>query len=72
MPFPPHSDGSMFLLELLLNLYCNWFWEFFESGWNLLDLVVVTLSLVALGPIPIPISVVRMIRVFRVIRVFGR
>ena len=62
----------MFTIELGLNLFCNWFREFFSIGWNVLDLVVVILSLVALGPIPIPISIVRMIRVFRVIRVFGR
>ena len=63
---------SLFTIELGLNLFCNWFREFFSVGWNVLDLVVVILSLVALGPIPIPISIVRMIRVFRVIRVFGR
>ncbi len=63
---------SMFAIELGLNLFCHWFHDFFTSGWNVLDLVVVSLSLVALGPVPIPISIVRMIRVFRVIRVFGR
>jgi hypothetical protein len=62
----------MFTIELGLNLFCHWLHEFFTSGWNVLDLVVVSLSLVALGPVPIPISIVRMIRVFRVIRVFGR
>ena len=63
---------SMFTIELGLNLFCHWLQEFFTSGWNVLDLVVVSLSLVALGPVPIPISIVRMIRVFRVIRLFGR
>jgi hypothetical protein len=63
---------SMFAVELVLNLYCHWLRPFFCSGWNVLDLIVVALSLIALGPIPIPISVVRMIRVFRVVRLFGR
>ena len=62
----------MFTFELGLNLFCHWLREFFNSGWNVLDLVVVILSLVALGPIPIPVSIIRMIRVFRVMRVFGR
>ena len=67
-----YTFTSMFTFELGLSLFCYWFREFFSIGWNVLDLVVVILSLVALGPIPIPISIVRMIRVFRVIRVFGR
>ncbi len=36
------------------------------------DLVVVTLSLVALGPIDIPVNVLRVLRAFRVLRLLGR
>ncbi len=32
---------------------------FFADGWNLFDVVVVTLSLVALGPVNLPINVLR-------------
>ena len=42
------------------------------DGWNLFDSVVVALSLVALGPIDMPVNVLRSLRAFRVIRLFGR
>jgi hypothetical protein len=39
---------------------------------SLFDLFVVTMSLIALGPIDLPISILRLMRAFRVIRIFGR
>ncbi len=36
------------------------------------DVIVVALSLAALGPISIPANVIRSIRAFRVLRFFGR
>ncbi len=62
---------AVFTLELCLNLATHW-WRPFLTRWNLLDLLVVALSLAALGPIDLPMSVLRMLRVFRVIRLFGR
>jgi hypothetical protein len=62
----------IFAIELLINLCANWFLPFFKSGWNIVDLIVVVLSLAALGPIDLPITVLRMMRAFRVIRLFGR
>ncbi len=62
----------IFAIELLLNLYANWFRPFFSSSWNILDLIVVVLSLASLGPIDLPMNILRMMRVFRVIRLFGR
>ena len=41
-------------------------------GRSLFDLVVVTLALVALGPITMPVNVLRSIRAFRLIRLFRR
>ena len=38
----------------------------------MLDALVVVMSLVALGPVGIPVTVLRFMRVFRVIRLFGR
>ena len=35
-------------------------------------MVVVALSLAALGPVPVPVNVVRSLRAFRVLRLFGR
>ena len=48
------------------------FRSFVGDGWNIFDICVVSLSLVALGPIPMPINVVRSVRAFRVLRFFGR
>ena len=62
----------LFTAELLLNMYAHWFRAFFSSSYNLFDLIVISLSLVALGPINLPVSVLRVIRAFRVIRIFGR
>ncbi len=36
------------------------------------DLFVVSMSLIALGPIDLPVSILRLMRAFRVIRIFGR
>ena len=36
------------------------------------DLLVVALSLVALGPIDVPVNVLRVLRAFRVLRMLGR
>ena len=38
----------------------------------MLDALVVVMSLVALGPVGIPVTVLRFMRAFRVIRLFGR
>ena len=62
----------LFTAELLVNAYAHWFAAFFASRYNLVDAAVIALSLVALGPINIPITVLRVIRAFRVVRVFGR
>ena len=48
------------------------FHPFVRDGWNMFDVVVVSLSLIALGPISLPVNVLRSIRAFRVIRLFGR
>jgi hypothetical protein len=70
-----HVDAlftALFTAELAINAYAHWFRAFAMDGWNLFDSVVVSLSLVALGPIDMPISVLRSVRAFRVVRLFGR
>jgi hypothetical protein len=61
--------NALFAVELALNLYSHWLLEFFRNPWSVLDLLVVVLSLLTLG---LPISALRLIRAFRVIRLFGR
>ena len=63
---------AVFAAELCVNLFAHWLRPFLGSGWSLLDAAVVLLSLVALGPVSIPVTVVRLLRVFRVVRLFGR
>jgi hypothetical protein len=63
---------AVFAAELLVNMFANWFRRFAYDGWNQLDVIVVTLSLVALGPVSMPANVIRVMRAFRVIRLFGR
>jgi hypothetical protein len=43
-----------FTLELLINAYAHWLRVFLSSGWNHLDVFIVFVSLVDLGPIDIP------------------
>jgi hypothetical protein len=62
----------VFALELAMNAYAHWLAPFLRSGYNLVDTVVVLLSLLALGPINVPISILRVVRAFRVVRIFGR
>ncbi len=62
----------IFTFELVLNAYAHWFKAFISDGWSIFDCIVVVLSLAALGPFDIPINVMRSMRAFRVIRLFGR
>ena len=61
-----------FAIELAINAYAHWFSSFVNDGWNAFDCIVVALSLIALGPVSMPINVLRSLRAFRVVRLFGR
>ena len=51
----------------------NWFANFWYDGWNLFDFLVVTLSVVALGPAQFgPLKTLRLIRAFKVMRLLKR
>ena len=62
----------VFTVELVLNLYAQWFQPFFSDGWNLLDLVVVAFSLIGLAPVSLPVSLIISLRAVRVVRLFGK
>lgn len=63
----------VFLIELLVNFYGNYFWEFWKSAWNIFDFLIVLISLLALYMQDLPgISVLRLFRAFRVVRLFKR
>ena len=61
-----------FAFELVINLFGNWFERFAINGWNWLDFVIVSTSLVAYGDSSIPDWLVKLMRAVRVIRLFGR
>jgi hypothetical protein len=63
---------AYFTLELLINAYANWFHAFIYNGWNHLDVFIVLMSLLDLGAFNIPDWFVKLVRAFRVIRLFGR
>ena len=64
---------TMFTIELAINMYATLVWDFLENGWSLFDFLVVSISLLALVyPALANISVFRLMRAFRVIRIFGR
>ena len=65
----------IYLVELIVNLYGHWFWEFVSSGWCWFDLIIVLMSLadtmyVLVGGTGTGLSVVRLLRVFRIVRIF--
>jgi len=63
----------IFLIELIVNMYGHYFWEFWSSGWNWFDFIIVVISLLALHLPDLPaIHVLRLFRAFRVVRIFKR
>ena len=63
------SFTLIFAAELLVNLFANWLRPFVGNSWSLFDFFVVVLSLITLGPLDLPISI---LRALRVLRLFGR
>jgi len=64
---------AAFGFELACNLFSHWFWTFFRDGWSVFDLIVVAVSLVSIGVEEVPgLSILRLLRAFRVLRLFGK
>ena len=61
----------VFLVEVLLKIYAHGP-AFFKSGWNLFDFFIVALSLVPGNGVFSCFRVVRVLRIFRTMRLFGR
>ena len=64
--------NAVFAIELLINMFGNWMYAFFQSGWNWFDLFIVLMSMLDFGPFDNPLWLVRLMRAFRVVRLFGR
>ena len=63
---------AIFAIELAINMFANWMHKFIQSGWNWFDLFIVLMSLMDFGPFDNPLWLVRLMRAFRVVRLFGR
>ena len=61
-----------FTVEVVLNLCAKWILPFFRNGWNIIDFVIITISLISLAPVGIPPNLALSIRAIRVIRIFGK
>ncbi len=62
----------IFTAELGVNIFCRWFWPFFNSAWCIFDLIVVGISLISLAPTGLPFDLLLLFRCCRVLRVVGR
>jgi len=64
----------LFTIELGINMYSHCCCIFWRSGWNIFDVVVVTIGIVNMMNLPLPpaFSMLRMMRAFRVFRLFKR
>ena len=70
----------IYTVELVVNLYAHWFWEFVNSGWSWFDLIIVLMSLVdttyvltakeGTGTGLSVVRTMRLLRVFRIVRIF--
>jgi len=63
-----------FTIELFVNMYAHWAKPFWQSTWNVFDVVVVTIGVVLTIKLPLPpaFAMLRMMRAFRVFRLFKR
>jgi hypothetical protein len=59
----------VFTIELLANLFSNWLRPFLSNTWSVIDAGIVAMSLIVLGPIDFPVSI---LRALRIVRLFGR
>merc|ERR1719265_1777203 len=63
----------LFGVELVVNMYANFFLPFWKDSWNIFDFFIVAISwLSMLGMLQGGISVLRLFRAFRVFRLFKR
>ena len=63
----------IFFIELMVNIYGNFYWPFVTNGWNLLDTLVVIVGTTSLARMELgPLAQVKVLRAFRVLRLFKR
>ena len=66
-----------YVIELALNLFVNWWRPFITNGWSIFDALCVLSSVIGAllseyGDGKIDLSVIRSIRIFKIVRIFSR
>eukprot|EP00961_Rhodomonas_salina_P201468 2717945-Rhodomonas_salina.1 len=62
-----------FLVELALNMFSRWFWDYFTDVWCMFDLVVILCSAISLALEQLAsVSILRVFRAIRVLRLIRR
>jgi len=72
--------GLIYTVELAVNMYTHWFWQFFSNGWCVFDFIVVMMNVVEAIVAAVAasnsgtggLSLVRMLRIFRIVRLFNK
>ena len=63
----------IFAVELAINAFGTWMWEFLADSWNVFDAFVVIVSIVGLAVPGLPaVNVLRLVRVFKMVRLFRK
>ena len=63
----------IFAVELAINAFGTWMWEFLADTWNIFDTIVVIVSIVGLAVPGLPaVNVLRLVRVFKMVRLFRK
>merc|ERR1719428_1438101 len=57
--------NALFFVELLINIYGNFFFPFFKDLWNVFDFAIVTVSLIAAFGDGFDVTALRLFRAFR-------
>jgi voltage-gated sodium channel len=68
---------AFYVIELAINLYVNWLTPFLKNGWSIFDAVCVISGLVgellqAIGNGEMNLTMIRTLRIFKIIRLFSR
>jgi len=67
------TSSVIFTLELLLNLYGNFWRPFVANGWNYLDVPVVVVGLLTMAQVELgALAQVKILRAFRILRILKR
>jgi len=62
----------LYVLELVLNLFVNWWKPFISDGWSLLDLTCIIIGIIGTFTGVASAKIIRSVRILRIVRIFRR